>query len=48
MRHLEEELLEFITQFYKPVDFKVNLEEKLYLYMVEMNNWENFTVKSYE
>lgn len=39
-------MLEFITEFYKATEYKVNLEEKLYLYMVEINTWENFTVSS--
>lgn len=46
LRNLVEKLLDFTTEIYKAMAYKVNLEEELYLYMGEVNSWEDFKVTS--
>jgi len=46
LRNLLEKLLNFTTEIYKAIAYKVNLEEELYLYMGKVNSWEDFKVTS--
>lgn len=46
LRNLVEKLLDFTTEIYKAMAYKVDLEEELYLYMGEVNSWEDFKVTS--
>lgn len=41
-----EKLLNFTTEIYKAIAYKVNLEDELYLYMGEVNSWKDFKVTS--
>ena len=46
LRNLVEKLLNFTTEIYKAIAYKVNLEDELYLYMGEVNSWKDFKVTS--
>ena len=41
-----EKLLNFTTEIYKAIAYKVNLEDELYLYMGEVNSWKDLKVTS--